>query len=73
MKYRWIRNFLKGCSLTTALFVFTACYGTPTGAPVEPEEEIVSEVTDQDSNAVVEEDAALNVDASLTEPEEGKG
>lgn len=24
-----IRNILKGCSLTAALFVFEACYGTP--------------------------------------------
>ena len=28
---REIRNFLKGCSLTTALFVFQACYGTAQG------------------------------------------
>ena len=25
----FFRNFLKGASLTTALFVFQACYGTP--------------------------------------------
>ena len=31
MKFRWFRNFLKGCSLTTALFIFQACYGTPSG------------------------------------------
>ena len=31
MKFRWFRNFLKGCSLTAALFVFQACYGTPQG------------------------------------------
>ena len=31
MKYRLLRNFLKGCSLTTALFVFQACYGTAQG------------------------------------------
>ena len=31
MKYRVLRNFLKGCSLTTALFIFQACYGTPQG------------------------------------------
>lgn len=24
-----IRNILRGCSLTAALFVFEACYGTP--------------------------------------------
>ena len=26
---KWIRNILKGVSLTTALFIFQACYGTP--------------------------------------------
>ena len=26
---KWLHNFLKGCSLTGALFVFQACYGTP--------------------------------------------
>ena len=26
---KWLRNILKGLSLTAALFVFQACYGTP--------------------------------------------
>ncbi|MBP5689814.1 MAG: hypothetical protein J6W74_02755 [Bacteroidales bacterium] len=26
---KWLRNILKGASLTGALFVFQACYGTP--------------------------------------------
>ena len=26
---KWFRNLLKGASLTTALFIFQACYGTP--------------------------------------------
>lgn len=26
---KWLRNLLKGASLTTALFIFEACYGTP--------------------------------------------
>lgn len=26
---KWLHNLLKGASLTTALFVFQACYGTP--------------------------------------------
>ena len=26
---KWLRNLLKGASLTGALFVFQACYGTP--------------------------------------------
>ena len=30
---KWIRNILKGVSLTAALFVFQACYGTPAPHP----------------------------------------
>ena len=26
---KWLRNILKGISLSSALFVFQACYGTP--------------------------------------------
>ena len=26
---KWLHNLLKGASLTTALFIFQACYGTP--------------------------------------------
>lgn len=33
---KWLHRALKGASLTTALFVFQACYGTPPG----PYEEI---------------------------------
>lgn len=25
----WFRHLLKGTTLTTALFIFQACYGTP--------------------------------------------
>ncbi|MBO7561893.1 MAG: hypothetical protein J6X91_03955 [Bacteroidales bacterium] len=74
MKYRWLRNLLKGFSVTTALFVFTACYGTPQGykmeQPVEGDE-IVSEALEQDTTVVQNE--ALNTDAALTEDEEAKG
>ena len=28
---KWLHNLLKGLSLTTALFIFQACYGTPEG------------------------------------------
>ncbi len=31
---KWLHNLLKGMSLTAALFVFQACYGTPEGALV---------------------------------------
>lgn len=45
---KWIHRGLKALSLTTALFVFQACYGTPMTAPEEdllavPETEIVDE------------------------------
>ena len=29
MKKNWIRNLIGGLSLTSAMFVFQACYGTP--------------------------------------------
>ena len=36
---KWLRNILKGATLSTALFIFQACYGTPvsrtTGQPLE--------------------------------------
>ena len=47
MKYRVLRNFLKGCSLTTALFIFQACYGTPQGYNANLEEENIEEETYQ--------------------------
>ncbi|MBP5625813.1 MAG: hypothetical protein J6W98_02735 [Bacteroidales bacterium] len=48
---KWLHRALKGASLTTALFVFQACYGTPPG-PFDYEElqaeemELVAEPTD---------------------------
>ena len=51
---KWIRNILKGLSLTTALFVFQACYGTPPARYQEPEEEEVVEVVDTDVEAAEE-------------------
>lgn len=40
---KWFRNILKGASLTAALFVFQACYGTPAAPPAEiPEEELAA-------------------------------
>lgn len=32
---KWLHNLLKGLSLTTALFIFQACYGTPKGLETE--------------------------------------
>ena len=46
MKYRVLRNFLKGCSLTTALFIFQACYGTPQGYNTDIVEETEIESAD---------------------------
>ena len=33
---KWLHNLLKGMSLTAALFVFQACYGTPPGGEEYP-------------------------------------
>ena len=44
---KWIHNLLKGMSLTAALFVFQACYGTPPGYPDDFfTEETVETLTD---------------------------
>lgn len=32
---KWLHGLLKGASLTTALFIFQACYGTPQNALME--------------------------------------
>lgn len=53
MKFRWFRNFLKGCSLTTALFIFQACYGTGPGYNMQnAEQEYTFEVKDGDGNPI---------------------
>ena len=53
MKFRWFRNFLKGCSLTTALFIFQACYGTGPGYQRDlAEQEIEFQVTDGEGNPI---------------------
>ena len=65
MKYRWLRNFLKGCSLTAALFVFQACYGTPPGLNREIiEEEVSSEIQ---QSATQENAAQENAEAPADE------
>lgn len=63
---KWIHRGLKGLSLTTALFVFQACYGTPPG-PYYDEElksldetELVDQEVAQDAELLPEgEEAAL--------------
>lgn len=32
---KWLHNLLKGATLTTALFIFQACYGTPNSILLE--------------------------------------
>ncbi|MBP5637349.1 MAG: hypothetical protein J6X25_07540 [Bacteroidales bacterium] len=52
---KWLRNILKGVSLTAALFVFQACYG----APQIPEEEAGQAMVETKAEEVpAEEDAA---------------
>jgi hypothetical protein len=47
MKRNWFRNLLGGFSLTTAVFIFQACYGTPQdfGADIYVEGVVKSEKT----------------------------
>ncbi len=59
---KWIHHALKGASLTTALFVFQACYGTPPGPYMEEMEttdvELVEEAPAAEADGeVVLEDA----------------
>jgi len=35
MKHLWIRKLLAGISLTSVLFIFQACYGTPHDAEID--------------------------------------
>lgn len=51
---RVLRKILKGASLTAALFVFQACYGTPVPPAVAEDEAIVQdqENNDQTKNEV---------------------
>lgn len=60
MVRKWIHRALKGASLTTALFVFQACYGTPPSMDMEiPEEEPVELVGEE--TAVSEDGEALEI------------
>ena len=76
MKFRWFRNFLKGCSLTTALFIFQACYGTGPGYQRNlAEQEFSFEVTDNEGNPInnakiyakLDESAVYWSDSTVTE------
>lgn len=50
---KWFRNLLKGASLTTALFIFQACYGMPQGIYDEREFYLTLEVVDGVTKAPV--------------------
>jgi hypothetical protein len=52
---KWLHNLLKGFSLTAALFVFQACYGTPPGYP-------------EDYPALSEESASVDMAAGPADP-----
>lgn len=56
-----IRNILKGASLTGALFVFQACYGTP------PSENIETMPVPDEVSVTTEADAAEEPAAELSE------
>ena len=59
---KWIHRALKGASLTTALFVFQACYGTPPGPYDQLEAVDETELVEQtpaDDAGELEEEAVL--------------
>ena len=57
---KWLRNILKGVSLTAALFVFQACYGSPQ----IPDEQLQAE---EPVAAVADEEAPVEEEAPVTE------
>ena len=65
---KWIHRALKGASLTTALFVFQACYGTPPGPYEESqatdETELVEEVAAEPEAAELAEDTPAEPEAA---------
>ena len=70
MVRKWIHRALKGASLTTALFVFQACYGTPPSMDMEiPEEEPVEMVGDE--TAVSEDGETLEIQEQAAEQNAG--
>ena len=61
---KWIHRALKGLSLTTALFVFQACYGTPIPNPNDPlsfedETELVDGQSIEDAEMLPGEEASV--------------
>ena len=62
---KWLHNLLKGMSLTAALFVFQACYGTPPGYPEDDFDPELVSITEPAPDAVIPE-AVL---PELEEPE----
>ena len=62
---KWLRNILKGVSLTAALFVFQACYGSPQMPEELQAEEPVAAVADEE--APVEEAPVTEVASAQAE------
>lgn len=70
MVRKWIHRALKGASLTTALFVFQACYGTPPSYDLEyPEEDPVELV--EDESAAQETGDAVEIQEQAAEQNAG--
>ena len=62
-----IRNILKGVSLTAALFVFQACYGTPQVPPTGMEEDRENlSVAQGDEGAAPENEEAQDEELAFT-------
>lgn len=61
---KWIHNLLKGLSLTSALFIFQACYGTPQVPPTDAQDENVPE---EQANAIEEEGESEDIQLASAE------
>jgi len=58
---KWLRNILKGASLTTALFIFQACYGTPQWLQ---DSEVQFQVVSEDGSPVDDVEIYTKIDVS---------
>lgn len=73
MPMKWLHHLLKGISLTAALFVFQACYGTgPVLPPDENQPEVRSETDPAEAETPVteSEDPVAEPEAGLETPAE---
>lgn len=67
---KWLHHLLRGVSLTAALFVFQACYGSP---QIPKPDEMDMDAVEVRSDAASEEEAGAEVAETAAETVEDNG